>query len=73
MDLGSGWNNIGLCPEDRAGLIPDHSKGQVCTRPGRCDLGSAATLGCICKKLKMDTMSIDYYRIILYSDIIWLK
>jgi len=21
-------------------LIPDHSKGQVCTRPGRCDLGS---------------------------------
>ena len=28
------------------------------------------TTGCICKKLKMDTLSIDYYGIILYSDII---
>jgi len=25
MDLGSGWNNIGLWPEDRPGLIPDPS------------------------------------------------
>jgi hypothetical protein len=54
-------------------LIPDPLVVYTNNWSDPMDLGSAATCSCICKKLKMDTMSIDYYGIILYSDIIWLK